>query len=147
MTVSETELRRALSVLDQYRAQFDALQRQQELLTLSLEELMRARETMSRYQQAGKGAPILMPIGGNTFLFGQIADEERTIVGIGSDLLVEETIPAAVERFEGRIKSLQEAIGGLAQRIAEIDTRVRAQTDFVQGVYEKLSEQEGKKGA
>lgn len=147
MTVSETELRRALSVLDQYRAQLDALQRQHELLTLSLEELMRARETMSRYEQAGKGAPILVPIGGNAFLFGQIANPERTIVGIGSDLLVEETIPAAVERLEGRIKGLQEAIGGLGQRIAELDTRVRAQTEFVQGVYEQLSGQEGEKGA
>src|SRR3970040_592150 len=95
MTVSETELRRALSILDQYRAQCDALQRQQELLTLSLEELVRARETMSRSQQAGKGAPILVPIGGDTVLFGADADEERAILGLGGALLVQEPGPAA----------------------------------------------------
>lgn len=139
MSVSEVELRRAVSVLDAYRAQFDALQKQQEILALSLEEMMRARETMARYKQAGKGAEILVPVGGNAFLFGQIADADRAVIGIGSDVLVEEPIPAALERIDGRIKQVQEAVGGLGQRIADLDARVQAQSEFVQGVYEKLS--------
>lgn len=147
MSASEEELRRALGILDQYRAQLDSLQRQQELLTLSLEELMRARETMARYADAGEGSPILVPIGGNTFLFGQITDSERSIVGLGSDLLVEEKIPAALERLDGRIKTVQSAITGLAQRLADLDGRVRAQTEFVQGVYEKLSDRKGETGS
>ena len=68
MSVSETELRRAVSVLDQYRAQLETFQRQQEVLTLSLEELMRAKETMTRYKKAGKGAEVLFPVGANAFL-------------------------------------------------------------------------------
>ncbi|HLE46035.1 MAG TPA: prefoldin subunit alpha [Thermoplasmata archaeon] len=139
MSVSEAELRRAVSVLDAYRAQFDALQKQQEILALSLEEMMRARETMARYKQAGKGAEILVPVGGNAFLFGQIANADRAVIGIGSDVLVEEPIPAALERIDGRIKQVQEAVGGLGQRIADLDARVQAQSEFVQGVYEKLS--------
>ncbi|HEY5539558.1 MAG TPA: prefoldin subunit alpha [Thermoplasmata archaeon] len=148
MTVSESELRRAINVLDQYRAQLDGFQRQQEILTLSLEEMLRARETMNRYQQAGKGAPILVPVGANAFLFGKVADADRTIIGIGSDVLVEEPIPAALERLETRIKGLQEAGGSLAQRISDLDARVHAQSEFVQGVYENLAEQEerGSKG-
>ena len=140
MSVSEAELRRAVSVLDAYRAQLDALQKQQEILALSLEEMMRARETMARYKQAGKGAEILVPVGGNAFLFGEVSDPDRAIIGIGSDVLVEEPIPAALERIDGRIKQVQEAGGGLAQRIADLDARVQAQSEFVQGVYEKLSE-------
>jgi len=139
VSVSEAELRRAVSVLDAYRAQFDALQKQQEILALSLEEMMRARETMARYKQAGKGAEILVPVGGNAFLFGQIANADRAVIGIGSDVLVEEPIPAALERIDGRIKQVQEAVGGLGQRIADLDARVQAQSEFVQGVYEKLS--------
>ncbi len=140
MTVSEAELRRAVNVLDAYRAQLDALQKQQEILALSLEEMMRARETMARYQKAGEGAEVLVPVGGNAFLFGKVADPDRAIVGIGSDVLVEESIPAALERIDARITQVQEAVGGLAQRIADLDARVQAQSEFVQGVYEKLSE-------
>ncbi len=139
MSVSEAELRRAVNVLDAYRAQLDALQKQQEILALSLEEMMRARETMARYKQAGKGAEVLVPVGGNAFLFGQIADVDRAVIGIGSDVLVEEPIPAALERIDGRIKQVQEAVGGLGQRIVDLDARVQAQSEFVQGVYEKLS--------
>ena len=142
MSVSETELRRAVAVLDQYRAQLETLQRQQEMLSLSLEELMRAKETMTRYRQAGKGAEVLFPIGANAFLFGKIADPEQSIIGIGSDLLIQEPIPKAVERLDGRIKSLQEAVGGLAVRIGELDTRVSAQEEFVQSVYDQIAERQ-----
>ncbi len=147
MTVSEAELRRAVSVLDTYRAQLDALQKQHDLLALSLEELMRARETMARYRQAGKEAHVLVPIGGNAFLFGQIADSERGIVGIGSDVLVEEPIPAALDRLDRRIGELRAAAGSLGQRIEDMDARVQAQGEFVQGVYDRLTEPapEGKK--
>jgi len=137
---SEAEVRRAVTVLDQYRAQLETLQRQQEVLALSLEELMRAKDTMVRYQRAGKGAEILVPIGANAYLFGKVADADLAIIGLGSDLLAKEPIPRAVERLDIRIKSLQEATGGLAQRIAEFDARVSAQEEFVQSAVERMSE-------
>ena len=140
MSVSETELRRAVSVLDQYRAQLETFQRQQEVLSLSLEELLRAKETMTRYKKAGRGAEVLFPVGANAFLFGQVEDPDHAIIGIGSDVLVQEPIPKAVERLDARIKSLQEALGGLGSRIAELDTRVSAQEEFVQSVYDRISE-------
>jgi prefoldin alpha subunit len=139
VSVSETELRRAVTVLDQYRAQLEMFQRQQEVLSLSLEELLRAKETMTRYRKAGKGAEVLFPIGANAFLFGTSANPDQTIIGIGSDLLVQEPIPKAVERLDERIKSLQEALGGLSARTAELDARVTAQEEFVQSVYDQIS--------
>lgn len=150
MSVSEAEFRRAVSILDTYKAQLENLQKQQELLALSAEELMRARETMSRYEKAGKGAQILVPIGGNAFLFGQVTDSENAVIGIGSDVLVEEGVGKAIERLDGRIKQVQEAAGSLSQRISDLDARVQAQSEFVDGVYERLAQQEtqaaGKKG-
>ena len=140
MSPSEAEIRRAVTVLDQYRAQLETLQRQQEVLALSLEELMRAKETMARYQKAGKGTEVLVPIGANAYLFGKVANADLAIIGLGSDLLVEESIPRAIERLDSRIKSLQEATGGLAQRIAEFDARVSAQEEFVQTAVERMSE-------
>jgi prefoldin alpha subunit len=140
VSLSEAELRRAVAVLDQTRAQLESLQRQQEVLSLSLEELLRAKETITRYAQAGKGAEVLVPVGANAFLFGRVGDPDHAIVGIGSDLLVQEPIPRAIERLNARITGLQEATGGLAQRVAEFDARVAAQEEFVQGAVERISE-------
>src|SRR6266511_3381867 len=108
MSAPDAELRRAVTILDQYRAQLESLQRQQEVLALSLEELMRAKETMSRYRKAGKGAEVLVPVGANAFLFGQVADAGKVLIGIGSDVLLEEPIPKAMERLDARIRGLQE---------------------------------------
>jgi len=140
VSASETDLRRAVTILDQYRAQLESLQRQQEVLSLSLEELMRAKETLSRYQKAGKEAEILVPVGANAFVFGKVADASRALIGIGSDVVLKEPIPKAVERLDGRIRNLQEAAGSLSQRVAELDARVSAQEEFVQGAYERLED-------
>ena len=140
MSPTDAELRRAVTVLDQYRAQLETLQRQHEVLSLSLEELMRAKETIARYRKAGKGAEVLVPVGANAFLYGKVADGENALIGIGSDLVLEEPVPKALERLDGRIRSLQEATGSLAQRVSELDARVAAQEEFVQGAYTRLEE-------
>ena len=54
MSASETELRRGIAVLDQYRAQIETLAQQQEIIRISLEEHMRARETLVRYREIGR---------------------------------------------------------------------------------------------
>jgi len=59
VSASETELRRGIAVLDQYRAQIETLAQQQEIIRISLEEHMRARETLVRYREAGKAAEVL----------------------------------------------------------------------------------------
>ena len=88
MSASETDLRRGLAVLDQYREQLEALAQQQEIVRASLEEHMRARETLLRYQQAGKGAEVLVPVGANAFVVASSLETEKAFVGIGSDLVL-----------------------------------------------------------
>ena len=138
MSASESDLRRAIAVLDQYRAQLDALQRQAEIVQVGLEENLRARETAARYQQAGPKAEILVPIGGNVFLVAQVRDSDRALTGIGSDVVVQEPIPAALERLDARVRELRGAQEAVARQIEEIERRLEAQTEFVQGTYERL---------
>ncbi len=138
MSVTESDLRRAITVLDQYRAQLDALQRQAEFVQVGLEENLRARETAARYQQAGPDAELLVPIGGNVFLVAQVKDPERALVGIGSGVVVQEPIPAALERLDARVRELRKAQEAVGRQIGELERRLEAQTEFVQGAYERL---------
>ena len=138
MSASEADLRRAIAVLDQYRAQIDVLQRQAEVVQLGLEENLRARETAARYREAGPDTEVLVPIGGNVFLVAQVKDPERALVGIGSDVVVQESIPTAVERLEARVRDLRKAQEALAGQIDELERRLEAQSEFVQSSYERL---------
>jgi prefoldin alpha subunit len=144
--MGEAEFRTAVAALDTGRAQLESLARQEELVRLSLEEYARARETMLNFRGAGRGAEILIPIGANSFLFGAIGDTERCIVGLGSDVALEDTIPKALERLESRIKQAAQVQQAVAQRIEELEERVAEYQLQAQREYERL-QREGRGGA
>ena len=145
MSAGESDLRRGMAVLDQYRSQLEALLQQQEIIRISLEEHMRARETLLRYQKAGAGAEVLMPVGANSFVVAEVRDPERAFVGIGSDLIVHDAIPAQLERLDARIKSISEAANAIGQRIGEVQERAEAQGAFVQDLYGRLQGEQGER--
>ncbi|OGS47947.1 MAG: prefoldin subunit alpha [Euryarchaeota archaeon RBG_16_68_13] len=139
MSSSETDLRRGMAILEQYRAQIESLAQQQEIVRLSLEEHLRAKETLSRYREAGKGAEVLVPVGANAFVVSEVRDPEKALIGIGSDLIVYDAIPSQIERLEARITSISEAANAIGQRLAELQRRADAQGAFVQEAYESLA--------
>ena len=138
MSAGETDLRRGMAVLDQFRDQIEALAQQQEIIRISLEEHLRARETMTRYREAGQKAEILVPVGANSFLVAESRDVDRAYVSIGSDLLVYDDIAKQIERLDARIKSITEAANAVGQRLGELQRRAEAQGAAVQDLYDRL---------
>jgi len=143
---AEAELRRAAASLEVVRAQMEALARQAETLQAALEDVLRARETLQRTSEAGPGREALVPIGANSFVIGQLKDTERVIVGIGSDVAIEESVGRAIERMDGRAKAIDDAEQNLAQRMAQLEQQADAQSRRVQGLYEKLQGAPGAPG-
>src|SRR5439155_186737 len=84
VSLGESDLRRGMAVLDQYREQIEAFAQQQEIVRISLEEHMRARETLTRYREAGKGAEVLVPVGANSFLVAGSKEEAEADVTSGA---------------------------------------------------------------
>ena len=146
MSASETELRRGLAVLDQYREQLESLAQQQEIVRVSLEEHLRARETLVRYQEAGKGAEVLVPVGANAFLVAEVKDSTKAFMGIGSELILFDEIPKQIERLDARIKSISEAVAAIGQRLAELQQRAETQSASVQSLYDRLQGAQGAGG-
>ena len=138
MSAGETELRRGMAALDQFRETMDALAQQQEIIRISLEEHLRARETLTRYREAGTNAEILVPVGANSFLVAASKDVDKAFVSIGSDLLVYDKIETQIERLDARIKSITEAANAIGQRLGEIQRRAEAQGAAVQDLYDRL---------
>lgn len=146
MSAPDAELRRGLAVLDQYREQLEALTQQQEIVRVSLEEHMRARETLQRYKEAGPGAEVLVPLGASAFVVASVKGTDKAFVSIGSDLVVYDEIPKQLERLDVRIKSITEAANAVGQRLAEIQDRAETQSAAVQGMYDALQKAPGPSG-
>jgi len=138
----EDEIRRAAAVLDSQRAQLETLARQEEIFQYSLEELLRARETVSSARKAGNGAEALVPVGAGAFLFMDVKVSDKALMSIGSDLVLEESVDKVLERLDARVKEIEEASKTLSEKITDLDDRVRVQARFVQDLYDRA-----KKGA
>jgi len=138
---SEADLRRGIAVLDQFRDQIESFAQQQSIIRISLEEHMRARETLTRYQEAGKGAEVLVPVGANSFLVAESRDVDKAYVSIGSELLVYDDIGKQIERLDARIASITDAANAVGQRLAELQRRAEAQGAAVQDLYDRLQTQ------
>ncbi len=141
--MAEAELQQAVAALETARAQLTALARQEELLRVSLEEYARARETMVRYTESPVGTQILVPIGADSFLFANVADVEKCIVGIGSQVALEDAMEKAIERLDHRITQLQGVQEDLLKRIGQMEDRVNSYAAAVQTEYEKVQGERG----
>lgn len=138
MSLGESDLRRGIAVLDQFREQIEALAQQQEIIRISLEEHLRAKETLTRYREAGRGTEILVPVGANSFLVAESKAVDRAFVSIGSDLIVYDDIPKQIERLDSWIKSITEAANAVGQRLGELQRRAEAQGAAVQDLYDRI---------
>ncbi|MFQ6127870.1 MAG: prefoldin subunit alpha [Thermoplasmata archaeon] len=135
--MAEEDLRDAVAKLDSTRAQLDGFIKQSDFLRMSLEEHMRAKETIARYNETKKGERLLVPIGANCFIFAAVEDKEEVIVGLGSDVAIKDTAEGAISKLDKRIKQISDAEEELAKRIAELDSEVSILTQQVQTEYEK----------
>ncbi len=138
--VASEDLQTAVTEYEMLRAQLDALAQQNELLQMSLEEHMRAKETMTRFQKGGEGAEILVPVGANSFLFATIKEPDKAIVGIGSDITVEEDMDVAVKRLEERIGQITTAMKGLSERIVDVSQKVEEKSELVKELYSQVQQ-------
>ena len=140
--MTEEELRSAVATLDLARAQLDGLAKQGELLRMALEEHMRAKETISRFNKTKTGERLLVPVGADCFVFAAVENSEDVIVGLGSDVKIMDTTGDAIAKLDKRIKQMNDSEEELAKRMAELDGEIARLTEKVQSEYDEYRSQE-----
>ena len=136
--MNEHEIKQALSNLDLMRAQAESLAEQQQLIQYSLEEYTRAKETLSKWKAAKKGEEILVPIGGNSFVFAKVEFNSKALVGIGSGVTVEKPVEEAIVTLDARINEMVDAMKKISESMTVLESRSAALTQKVQAEYDKL---------
>ncbi len=120
------------------RAQAESLAEQQQLIQYSLEEYTRAKETLSKWKDAKKGEELLVPIGGNSFVFAKVEFNSKALVGIGSGVTVERPVEEAIATLDGRINEMAEGLKKINESLTILETRSANLTRQVQAEYDKL---------
>jgi prefoldin alpha subunit len=136
--MNEAELRQAMSTLEIFRAQLETINQNQQLVQISLEELGRAKETLVQYQKAKEGDEILLPVGGNSFVFAKVATNAKAIVGIGTGISVEKSMDEAIKTMDDRAAELMDSMKKLADRRMAIEEQASMLSQAVERELQAL---------
>lgn len=136
--MNERELQQSLATLDLYRAQLESLVEQQLLVQMSMEEHARAKATLTSFATTEEGSEILVPVGGNSFVFAKVGSNSKAIVGIGSGVSVERPLEEAVKIIDARLEELVETFKKLGERRASVESQSSQLSQAVQQEYQKM---------
>ncbi|MDD1773871.1 MAG: prefoldin subunit alpha [Methanomassiliicoccales archaeon] len=139
--MNEKELQQSLATLELYRAQLQSLAEQQQLIQMSLEENARAKETLSNFKSAPIDSEILVPVGGNSFVFAKIGSNSKAIVSVGSRVSLEKPIEDAMKMIETRINELVETFTKLGERRSAIEAQSSQLSQQLQQEYQRIQSQ------
>lgn len=132
------ELEQMIEMINQYREQSNQLYAQLNLVNVSINEHMVARETIKSYRDAEEGSEALIPIGGNTYIKAGVSADKRVILGIGARYMVEKSIDDCVEVLNSRISSMETGRDRITENINVIEGRIKDLTDRAETIARSL---------
>ncbi|MFO8133426.1 MAG: prefoldin subunit alpha [Thermoplasmatota archaeon] len=120
-------------LLQEYQEQMDTLYRQVQLLDEFIGECQQAQDALEEIAEGAKGEQMLVPLGGNVFMRATIADTEKVLTGVGSDVVVEKSVSTASDFLEKRIEELRQREEKLIEASQDIRARVQELQQRLQG--------------
>ncbi len=135
--MNDDEFRQAMAALEAYKVQLDAMAQQSNFFKLSLEETMRARDTLKAFAEAKEGDEILVPAGASTFVIATVTSKKKAIVGIGNKVSIDMDLEQAAKYMANSVEEVQEAIKKLSDAIQEMNVKARELSLAVQQEYQR----------
>ena len=118
---SEEEVRRLLTVYQQYQAEAEAIVRQLSIFQISVEGCEKALKAVEAMETVEDGEDMLVPIGQDSFIHAKLTSKEKVVVGVGAGVSIEKSAAEAKESLSKRKAQLSEASGKLNNTLSKIE--------------------------
>ena len=82
--------------------------------------------TLVGVEKEKQGAPLLVGIGGGSYINTKLGNAEKVIVGIGAGVAVEKTIAEAKENVDNRINELEKTRNSLEQQLTQVMEKLQS---------------------
>jgi prefoldin alpha subunit len=119
--------------MQEYQEQMDRLYRQVQLLDEFIRECQQAQSALEEIVESSEGEQMLVPLGGNVFMRATIADTEKVLTGVGSDVVTEKSVSTAIDFLDRRIEELRKQEEQLIDTSQDIRARVQELQQRLQG--------------
>lgn len=135
--MNDDEFRQAMAALETYRVQLDAMAQQSNFFKLSLEETMRARDTLKAFANAKEGDELLVPAGASSFVIATVTSKRKAVVGIGNKVSIDMDLSEAAEYMATSSEEISEALKKLSEAMQEMNSKARELSLAVQQEYQR----------
>jgi prefoldin alpha subunit len=139
MPSDEEAFRQLLTELRLLEGNADALQSRINLVSAAITELAFASATIEGLEKKRKGTPLLVPVGGGSFIKAEVTTTETIVVGIGAGVSVETSRDEARQTVDKRIAELETSRDNLQQQLAQVIAKMRTKRQQLDKVSVKLS--------
>jgi len=139
MSSDEEAFRRLLTELRLLESTAEALQNRINLVNAAMTELAFSSATIEGLEKENKGAPLLVPIGGGSFIKAEVATTETMVVGMGASVSVEKSREEAKQIVEKRIAELEKSRNTLQQQLSQVIEQMRAKRQELDEISLRLS--------
>ena len=139
MSSDEEIFRRLLTELRLLEGTADALQNRTNLINAAMTELAFASMTIEGLDMEKKGTPLLVPIGGGSFIKAEVATTETMVVGMGAGVSVEKSRDEAKQIVQKRIAELERSKNTLQQQLGQVVEQMHLKRQQLDEVSLKLS--------
>jgi len=95
-----------------------------EVIQAALTEALMANSTLEGIKGKNKGTEILLPIGADSFVHGEIQDSGKIIMGIGAGVCMEKDIETCIENLKNRSTEFEKLSTSLRQQLNQTFTRL-----------------------
>ena len=130
----EKNFRKILTDLRLLESTANALQDRINMIRAAITELSFAIATIEGLEEEKKGTPLLVPVGGGSFIKAEVATTETMVVSIGAGVSTEKTRSETKEVLVTRRSELEKSRNDLEQQLGQVMERMsfhRQQLDTI----------------
>jgi prefoldin alpha subunit len=122
----EEDLRK-LSIEMRYLEQTaETLQQRISIMNAAMTDLTYANMSLDELEKEKENAELLVPIGGGSYVKVKLANADTVVVGIGSGVSIEKTLPEAKAIVKERLSELEKTLTSAQQQLAQVAQRINA---------------------
>jgi len=139
----EETFRRLMVELRILEGTVEALQSRISLVNAALTELRVANMTMEGLENE-KAVPLVVPIGGASYIEATLRNADKIIVGVGAGVAIEKTIKEAKENIGNRLSNLEKTRISLQQQLTQVVDRIGGHRAQLEEMTAKLRREQAK---
>jgi len=139
MSSDEEEFRRLLAEVRYLEGAAEAIRSRINLINAVLAEFTSANRTLEGLEKEKAEVPILVPIGGGSYVKAKLEDTDKVIYGIGAGVALEKSMKEAREDISNRIAELDRTKRSLEQQLNQIIEKAQEDQNRLQELSVRLS--------